>query len=107
MFHAIKIGKINDLLKSVWIEVLLQYDVVWVHNRVLFREKELVEDEIDPYIWNMKNFIYGFYRFDDIYSYKLNEDGKKTDTPYKESISEDYYDGNPNKSMQGIDYFYK
>lgn len=106
LFQNIKVGKINDVLKTVWIEVLKSYDVIFVHNRVLFREKEVKVREIDPYIWNMKNFIYGFYRFDTIFSYKDTGNGKKSTEPFEENIAEDYYDGHPDANFQGIDYFY-
>lgn len=96
LFQNIKIGKISDQLKTIWVELLMQYDVVLLGGRVVFRKKENAYQEIDPIIWTMKNFLYGFYRFDTISSYKLNNDGKKTDSPTEEEITEDYYDENPN-----------
>lgn len=86
LFNLAKSRRIDDFLIRVWAEFFKQYECHKHWDDVVFYPKIFKIYEIDDNVFNMKQFIYWFRRFEDVY----NKTGQKVPWEY-----EDYYDWNP------------
>lgn len=85
LYQAAKGKRLEDLLVRIRWEFLSEYDCFnngWV---ISFREKNRVTTGIDDWLFLMKQFIYGFRRFEDVY----DKEGNKIPWEF-----EHYYDWN-------------
>lgn len=85
LYNAAKSKRLDDLLIRVWGEFLKEYDCRNVKGRPVFTPKASFKVPLDDTIFNMKQFIYWFRRFEDVFS----KDWKKVDWEF-----EHYYDWN-------------
>lgn len=86
LYNAAKSKRIDDLLVRIWWEFFKQFDCHNLWWMILFYEKNRKEKNSDDTIFNMKQFIYWFRRFEDVHS----KDWKLISGEF-----EHYYDWNP------------
>ena len=68
LFNLAKSRRIDDFLIRVWAEFFKQYECHKHWDDVVFYPKIFKIYEIDDNVFNMKQFIYWFRRFEDVYN---------------------------------------
>ncbi len=98
LYNIAKWKKIDDLLIRIWGEFLRIYDCHVIKGSVRFVLKENKESNSDDTVFNMKQFIYWFRRFDEI----KNKSWKVIKTEFAH-----YYDWNPKwEDYHNVSYRY-